>query len=153
MKLCHLNLVGRKCMSTRVLPMYLRSAYGESVQPQVNLSAFHHMPYFLIHCSCCSCHRYNNALEAPSASFNIQTKREMLRGENELFDKLESPKRHSNSGCLYCVWNSGLRWWVLMHVNGAFYDPKKLVRLKNVRFSADQSVHPYCTPTEIYSMV
>ncbi|XP_072224711.1 guanylyl cyclase C [Leuresthes tenuis] len=42
------------------------------------------------------CLWYNNALEAPSAGFNIHTKREMLRGEKELFDKLESPKRHSN---------------------------------------------------------
>ncbi|KAM4530764.1 guanylyl cyclase C [Odontesthes bonariensis] len=42
------------------------------------------------------CFWYNNALEAPSASFNIHTKREMLRGEKELFEKLESSNRHSN---------------------------------------------------------
>ncbi|KAK5885352.1 hypothetical protein CesoFtcFv8_019068 [Champsocephalus esox] len=42
------------------------------------------------------CFWYINALEAPSARFNSQTNREMLRGEVELKKALNAKKRHSN---------------------------------------------------------
>ncbi|KAK7939396.1 hypothetical protein WMY93_002722 [Mugilogobius chulae] len=42
------------------------------------------------------CFWYINALEAPSASFASNTRRIMLRDEQDLFKTLNSPKRHSN---------------------------------------------------------
>ncbi|CAG5897489.1 unnamed protein product [Menidia menidia] len=42
------------------------------------------------------CFWYNNALEAPSATFSLNAQREMLRGEAELLEVLKSSKRHSN---------------------------------------------------------
>ncbi|XP_072299840.1 guanylyl cyclase C [Eucyclogobius newberryi] len=42
------------------------------------------------------CFWYINALEAASASFASNTKRVMLRDENDLLSKLNNPKRHSN---------------------------------------------------------
>lgn len=42
------------------------------------------------------CFWYINALEAPSHNFNLNISREMLRGEDELKEALESEKRHSN---------------------------------------------------------
>ena len=45
----------------------------------------------------CLCHRYINALEAPSEDFASYVNREMLRGEEELKGALTAKKRHSNS--------------------------------------------------------
>uniref|UniRef100_UPI0037E99EC7 guanylyl cyclase C n=1 Tax=Semicossyphus pulcher TaxID=241346 RepID=UPI0037E99EC7 len=42
------------------------------------------------------CFWYINAMEAPSNNFATNTKREMLRGEDELKKALENKKRHSN---------------------------------------------------------